>query len=196
MALLRSIGKPEGEPLVEGPGVYLRYPTMSDYEEWAELREQSRHFLTPWEPTWPLDDLTRSGFRRRLRRYAKEIREDSAYPFFVFRGLDDGLVGGCTLSNVRRGVTQSCSLGYWIGENFKRQGLMTEAVRALILHVFYDLRLHRLEAACLPGNEASKHLLRNLGFIEEGYARNFLRINGTWQDHLLFAIVKGDPIPD
>jgi len=73
---------------------------------------------------------------------------------------------------------------------------MTEAVRALILHVFYDLRLHRLEAACLPGNEASKHLLRNLGFIEEGYARNFLRINGTWQDHLLFAIVKGDPIPD
>ena len=196
MALLRSIGSLDGEPLVEGARVYLRYPTMSDYQEWAELRERSRHFLTPWEPTWPLDDLTRSAFRRRLRRYAKDIREDSAYPFFIFRTLDDELVGGCTLSNVRRGVTQSCSLGYWIGESFKQQGLMTDAVRALIFHVFYDLRLHRLEAACLQNNEASNRLLRNLGFVEEGYARNFLRINGTWQDHLLFAIVKGDPIPD
>ena len=69
---------------------------------------------------------------------------------------------------------------------------MTAAVRTLIPYVFNTLDLHRLEAVCLPNNEASKQLLKGVGFVEEGYARRYLKINGTWRDHLLFAIVKGD----
>ncbi len=193
MALMRTITGPEVDSMIEGDGVRLRRPTMDDYEEWAVLRESSREFLAPWEPAWPADDLARTAFRRRLRRYARDIKDDQTYPFFIFRNVDDKMVGGCTLSNIRRGVMQSCSLGYWIGRPYKRMGLMTAAVRALIPYVFGSLDLNRLEAACLPDNEASKRLLKRTGFVEEGYARRYLKINGAWRDHLLFAIVKGDP---
>ena len=103
---------------------------------WARLRGESREFLTPWEPVWADDELTRGAFRRRIKRYQKETRLDSAYVFFVLRESDDALMGGCTLSNVRRGVTQCCTLGYWIGATFARQGYMTDALKALIPFVF------------------------------------------------------------
>jgi len=196
MALLRTITRPDSEPVIEGDGVCLRHPVMADFQDWSELRECSRAFLTPWEPTWPLDDLNRASFRRRLRRYGKDVRDDKAYPFFIFRNLDNSLVGGMTLSNIRRGVTQACALGYWIGEPYQGQGLMTAAVGAICPYIFDVLRLHRIEAACLPHNEPSRRLLVTAGFNEEGYAREYLRINGAWRDHILFARVKGDPSPD
>src|SRR5918911_3520314 len=104
MAFLRSVGGFDVSLALAGEGVRLRTPQMSDYAEWAELREQSRAFLTPWEPIWPKDDLTRAAFRRRLRRYAQDQRTDQSYAFFVFRSIDQVLVGGVTLANVRRGV--------------------------------------------------------------------------------------------
>ena len=193
MAFLRSITKPDTAPLILGEGVYLRTPQPGDYSAWAELRENSRDFLTPWEPTWAQDDLTRTAFRRRLRRYMREIREDHAYPFFIFREQDEALVGGCTLSGVQRGVQQSCTLGYWAGEKYAGQGYVTAAVRALVPYVFEELKLHRLQAACLPENERSRAVLRKCGFTEEGHARGYLRINGMWRDHVVFAILRDDP---
>ena len=194
MAFLRSINPLDTGPAIYADRVYLRTPQMSDFEGWAGLREQSRAFLAPWEPTWPRDDLTRSAFRRRLRRYYRDIREDEAYPFFVFRAHDDALAGGLTLSNVRRGVTQSCSLGYWVGQPHAQQGVMSEAVRAIFPFIFETLRLHRLEAACIPTNTASVKLLERVGFRKEGLARRYLRINGVWQDHLLYALLAEDVI--
>lgn len=193
MAFLRSITKPETAPLILGQGVYLRMPQPGDYSAWAGLREDSRNFLTPWEPTWGQDDLTRPAYRRRLRRYMREIREDHAYPFFIFREQDEALVGGCTLSGVQRGVQQSCALGYWAGEKYAGRGYVTAAVRALIPYVFEELKLHRLQAACLPENERSRAVLRKCGFTEEGHARGYLRINGVWRDHIVFAILRDDP---
>src|SRR5918998_2373171 len=131
MALFRTVGIAEQVPAIEGEGVLLRTPQPGDFAEWAELREQSRDFLTPWEPIWPADDLTRAAFRRRLRRYSEDLRSDLAYAFFVYRQSDNALIGGLTLANVRRGVAQAGSLGYWMGAPFARQGYMTEAVRAL-----------------------------------------------------------------
>jgi ribosomal-protein-alanine N-acetyltransferase len=93
---------------------------------------------------------------------------------------------------VRRGVAQAGSLGYWIGEPFARQGLMTAAVNALIPFAFGTLRLHRLEAACIPNNTASVRLLEKTGFKREGFAREYLCINGVWQDHVLYALLRGD----
>jgi len=168
---------------------------MADFAEWVELRTVSRQFLTKWEPVWPRDDLTRSAFRRRLRRYQREIRDDLAYPFLVFREDDGRLVGGLTLSNLRRGVAQACTVGYWIGAPYARQGLMSAAVNAVVPFVFETLRLHRLEAACLPANISSIGLLRKCGFTEEGYARRYLQINGVWQDHILFALLADDVTP-
>ncbi|HCX66899.1 GNAT family protein [Parvibaculum sp.] len=193
MAFLRSISRPDVTPMVLGNGVYLRNPQLGDYEAWAELRERSRTFLTPWEPIWAPDDLTRTAYRRRLRRYQREIREDHAYPFFIFHEEDHVLLGGCTLSGVQRGVQQSCMLGYWAGECHAGRGYVTSAVRALIPFVFEELKLHRLQAACLPENERSRAVLRKCGFTEEGIARGYLRINGAWRDHAVFAILRDDP---
>ena len=136
MAFFRTVSFSEPLPIIEGDGVYLRAPQMSDYSEWTTLREASRAFLTPWEPTWPSDDLSRSAFRRRLRRYAEDQRADTSYAFFLFRRSDDALVGGLTLANIRRGVAQAGSLGYWIGEPFARRGLMTGALHGLVPFAF------------------------------------------------------------
>ena len=180
------------EPVLQGDGILLRYPEMSDYSQWNELRSESREFLAPWEPTWGTDELSRAAFRRRIRRYQREIRSDLAYPFLVFRKTDKVLIGGCTLTNVRRGVTQSAAIGYWVGARHARQGHMSAALTAIRPFVFEMLGLHRLEAACIPENEASRKLLLKIGFREEGLARRYLQINGQWRDHVLFALLDDD----
>ena len=193
MAFFRTVSFNEPALAIAGNGVSLRVPQSSDHTEWAALRERSRDFLTPWEPIWPSDDLTRSAFRRRLKRYSDDQRADLAYAFLIFRNDDNAIVGGLTLANIRRGVAQAGSIGYWVGAPFIRRGYMTAAVRALIPFCFKTLRLHRLEAACIPGNAASVSLLEKTGFTREGYAREYLCINGIWQDHLLYARLAGGP---
>jgi [ribosomal protein S5]-alanine N-acetyltransferase len=195
MAFFRSVGFSEQTPAIAGDAVLLRAPQMSDHAEWSALRAASRDFLTPWEPTWPADDLTRAAFRRRIRRYAEDQRSDLAYPFFIFRKTDSVLVGGLTLANIRRGCAQAASLGYWMGAVYAGQGYMTAAVATILPFAFGTLRLHRVEAACIPDNEISIRLLEKTGFQREGFARQYLCINGIWQDHLLFARLRDDPSP-
>jgi ribosomal-protein-alanine N-acetyltransferase len=175
-----------------GHGLLLRPPQMADYAQWSQLREASRAFLTPWEPIWPSDDLTRAGFRRRLRRYADDIAGDRAYPFLVFRVTDGVLVGGVTLANVRRGIVQAGTIGYWVGEAFDGRGYMTAALRVLLPFIFSELNLHRIEAACIPTNTPSVRVLEKCGFVREGLARRYLCINGVWQDHFLFGLLNED----
>ncbi|WAC27365.1 GNAT family N-acetyltransferase [Ancylobacter sp. SL191] len=194
MALFRTVSWPEPPSLIEGEGVVLRMPHMSDFAAWSSLREQSRAFLTPWEPIWPPYDLTRGSFRRRIRRYQRDVRDDSAYPFLVFRADDRVLLGGLSLSNVRRGVTQTASLGYWMGAPYAGKGHMSAAVRALLPFAHGALGLRRIEAACLPTNTPSIRLLERSGFRREGYGREYLCINGSWQDHLLYARLATDRV--
>jgi ribosomal-protein-alanine N-acetyltransferase len=175
--------------------VYLRYPIQSDWSDWSVLRAESQAFLAEWEPTWAADALSRGAFRRRLRIYKSEMRQGVTYSFLILRNADDTLLGGITLSNLRRGVAQTATLGYWIGAPHARQGYMSEALLATIEFAFRRLGLHRVEAACLPANEASRRLLLSCGFQEQGYAREYLRINGRWQDHQLFSILRGDFSP-
>src|SRR6202049_3611003 len=182
MAFFRTAAFAETIPAIEGDRGALRQPQMGDHPEWAALREKSREFLKPWEPIWPVDDLTRGAFRRRLKRYAEDQRSDQAYSFFIFRKADGLLVGGVTLANVRRGVAQAGSIGYWMGEPYAGEGLMTAALRALIPFSFVTLRLHRLEAACIPTHLASIRLLERCGFQREGYARPYLCLDGICQD--------------
>ena len=192
MAFLRSNTGIDTGPVVHGDGITLRMPVSSDYAQWARLRTASREFLTPWEPSWTGDELTRASFRRRVRFYQREYREDSGYAFFLTRQSDDAIVGGLTLSNIRRGVTQAGSVGYWIGAPYARRGYMSAGIGAALDFVFETLNLHRLEAACLLNNEASIKLLEKTGFQREGLARRYLKINGTWQDHLIYAQLDED----
>jgi ribosomal-protein-alanine N-acetyltransferase len=189
MALLDWI-TPETGLRLDGDGVTLRAPRVRDYEAWSGLRGRSHDFLQPWEPTWPEDDLERGAFRRRLATYSREIDAGSAYPFFIFRSNDDALVGAVTLSNIRRGVAQTATIGYWIGQPYTGQGRMTAALRCVADFAFRALGLHRLEAACVPNNEPSRRVLLKTGFVLEGTARAYLKINGVWRDHLLFGMIS------
>jgi len=192
MAFLRSTSGIDAEAEIHGQAVFLRHPAMGDYSAWAELRAMSRQHLTVWEPQWARDELTRSAFRRRLRQYQRELREDQGYAFLIFRHAGAALVGGLSISNVRRGVAQAASIGYWIGAPYVRRGHMTDAVKAVLPFAFATLGLHRLEAACLPHNHPSTRVLEKVGFKREGMARRYLKINGVWQDHDLFALLQDD----
>jgi ribosomal-protein-alanine N-acetyltransferase len=182
------------EQVLWGDGIRLRHPTSDDYDNWAKLRYASRAHTEPWEPSWSDDELTRSAFKRRLRRYQSDIETGTGYPFFVFRGNDDVLIGACNLNNVRRGVLHAADIGYWIGTPYLRRGHCRAAVRRVLVFAFGPLRLHRVEAATRLENEASRHLLLSIGFTPEGLARDYLKINGEWRDHLKFAILNQDPI--
>lgn len=177
---------------IAGDRVFLRQPRRGDWLAWAELRAASRDFLEPWEPTWRDDHLTRRNYLLRLRL---QRRDPAMLPLFIFSKPDGALVGGLTVTNIRRGCAQTGTLGYWIGAAHAGQGLMTDAVRALVPHAFDVLELHRLEAACLPENQASRRLLERCRFRREGEAKSYLKIAGQWRDHLLFALTDTDPRP-
>jgi ribosomal-protein-alanine N-acetyltransferase len=182
-------------PVLVGERVTLRAPMTGDYRQWAALRGQSRPFLEPWEPSWAPDELDYSSWRLRLGRYREDIAQGTGMPFFIFDAPGRRLYGGITLSNIRRGVAQTGNLGYWIGAQFAGNGFMQEAVRMVVNHAFDTLRLHRVEAACIPTNMRSVRVLEKAGFEREGMARSYLKINGAWQDHCLYAIVASDLTP-
>jgi len=196
VAFLRtSIGQ-DSAVVLRGRGIWLRAPLIADYVQWAELRALSRDHLTPWEPMWQRDELSRMSFRRRVRHYQREAREDLGYAFLIFAEDEETLVGGLTMSNVRRGVTQAAVLGYWLGKPYVRRGYMSEAVRSAVRFAFDNLHLHRLEAATMPTNVGSCRVLERNGFRQEGYARRLLKINGTWEDHVLHALLCDEPRTD
>lgn len=204
MVFLRTSLAHEDHQVVRGRGLILRPPTSSDYSAWSDLRAKSREHLVPWEPQWERDELDRGTYRRRLKLYAQEARDDLGYAFFIIatpgstvpaaadRGAEHAaelLVGGLRLSNVRRGVSQAATLGYWLGVPYVDRGLMTAAVAAVIPFCFGRLMLHRLEAACLPDNIRSRRVLERNGFEVEGVARDYIKINGVWRDHILYGAV-------
>lgn len=192
MALFRFATDPPARPLIRTQNLILRAPLAGDYSAWASLRMESRDFLTPWEPVWTEDDLTRASFRLRVKRASREIATDEAYSLFIIDSRSEALLGGLTLGLVRRGVAQACTLGYWMGQRHAGKGHMTEAVRGALEFAFSELALHRVEAACLPHNEPSRRLLERVGFKHEGEARGYLRINGVWADHLLYGMLASE----
>lgn len=170
----------------------LRPPHSRDFVPWSQLRRESRDFLVPWEPSWSRDHLTARSFRTRVAWAARVIRQDEALPLFLIRHEDDKLIGGITLSNIRRQPAEAATLGYWIGERFARNGYMTEALLALCHHAFEAMDLSRIEAACLPENTASRRLLERCHFHHEGRAEAYLQINGRWRNHVLYAALRDD----
>lgn len=174
-------------PELQGRRVRLRLPMRSDYAEWATLRRESRTFLEPWEPRWAPDELEPSAWRDRVRRARLDHANGTGLTFLILDGPT--LVGGIAIGNVRHGVSQSAQIGYWMGERHAGKGYMSEAIGLVADHAFGPMRLHRLEAACIPDNQRSIRALENAGFRREGELREYLKINGVWRDHLLYAVL-------
>lgn len=170
----------------------LRLPAHSDYVQWSSLRVNSREFLTPWEPTWADDHLTRKAFSNRVHWAQRSANAGTGMSLFMFRRDDQALLGAITLDNVIRGPSQSGTLGYWVGEAHARQGFMKEAIVSVVHYAFNHLDLSRVQAACLPENQASRGALEKTGFKYEGVAQSYLQINGRWRNHVIYSSLRHD----
>ena len=170
----------------------LRPPVHGDYRNWSWQRESSAEFLTPWEPAWAADHLTRKSFTNRVYWAQRSITNGSAVPLFLIDRQSEGLVGAITLDNIRRGPAQSATLGYWVGQSHARQGFMREAIEAVVHYAFAQMDLSHIEAACLPENTPSRGVLEKSGFKYEGVAQSYLQINGRWRTHVLYACLRSD----
>lgn len=184
--------RPRRKVRLETERLTLRPPQHSDFRAWIALRQDSRAFLTPWEPTWAPDHLTRKSFTNRVYWAQRSINNGTAVPLFLVRRSDDVLVGAITLDHIRRGPAQAGTTGYWTGESFARQGYMREAIGAVVHYAFTTLDLSRIEAGCLPENAASRALLETCGYKYEGVAQSYLQINGRWRNHVLYANLRHD----
>ena len=175
-----------------GGGITLRHPGWSEFDAWVELRRANAKYLQPWEPEWSKDHLARSTYRARMGRFKKMVAQDETYPFHVFRNSDNRLIGACNLIDVRRKVAQRAALGYWIGEDYVRQGFARAAVRTVCQFAFEQLGLHRIEAAIQSDNLPSVKVVEAAGFTREGTSRDYLKINGQWRDHDIYARLNSD----
>lgn len=186
----KSASRPTSEIVCDA--LTLRPAEPRDADAWLRLRATSRAHLVRWEPAWKPSDATPEAFRARVRAHERERRAGVALPLLMFRRDDDRLVGGVTLANIRYQAACSGQIGYWVGAPFVRRGYALAAVRAVMRHAFERLGLNRIEAASQPDNVASCRLLERAGFVAEGYARDYLYINGAWRDHRLFAAIAAD----
>ncbi len=177
---------------IETARLTLRPPAHADFRPWTALRRESADFLTPWEPAWARDHLTRKAFSNRVYWAQRTINGGTALPLFLERRSDGALLGAITLDNIRRGPSQAGTLGYWIGQRHIRQGYMREAIMAIVHHAFTNLDLSRIEAACLKENTASRGVLEATGFKYEGVAQSYLQIDGRWRNHVLYANLRSD----
>lgn len=178
---------------VEGTDLILRPPSISDFEQWLELRTKSKDFLRQWEPKWPDDDLSEIGYKRRMKNYATGFRTGKARSYFLHETSSEKLLGGLSLTRIKTDRENSSALlGYWMGKPHANKGYMQKAVPAIVGYAFNRLGLKVVEAAVIPRNERSVHLLEKCGFQKSGFCEKYLEINGYKEDHILFTITQSD----
>ena len=177
---------------ITGQKVILRPPQYSDWKAWADERKKNKLYLQPWEPLWSINELERSSFVKRVRMFERLSHNDQAYSFLIFTSDNEDFIGEVNISNVQRGIIQSCTIGYWIAKDCEGKGMMSESLELVKEFIFNELKLHRIEAACLPHNIPSLKLLLKNGFIKEGTARKLLKINDKWQDHTVLSFILDD----
>jgi [ribosomal protein S5]-alanine N-acetyltransferase len=166
-----------------------RLLALADAPVLLDIAREDREFLAPWEPQRDERWLTDAGQLDEVRAKLEQHRLGLALPHVVLD--DDGrVVGRITLNNVVRGAFQSCSVGYWTRSAANGRGHATAAVRAMLRIAFGDLGLHRVEAGTLVHNVGSQRVLERNGFVRFGLAPQYLRIAGSWQDHVLFQVLN------
>jgi ribosomal-protein-alanine N-acetyltransferase len=180
----------ESNTRLYGKRVMLRPLTVSDFPQWSEVRMRNEQWLTPWEPLRiaNLADPTRNrdAFSSRCATRDRERQVGTAYGFGVF--IDNAFAGEININNVVRGAFQCGVIGYWIDQRHAGHRYIAEGVVAIFRFAFDDLHLHRLEICIVPRNHNSRRVMEVLDIREEGVALRYLEINGTWEDHVRYAI--------
>ena len=185
------------EPALAGDRVFVRLARPGDAADLLDFHTRNADYLKPWSPPAPSDFLTLGYWQRWTSQALPLFDQDRSVRMVILPRQDSpiGVGGQINFSNIVRGAFQAATVGYHIDRQLQGQGLMTEALRLAVRYGLSDLGLHRLMASHLPENHRSAKLLARLGFDEEGYARDYLFIDGAWRDHVLTAIVNRDAPP-
>ncbi|WP_029685993.1 ribosomal protein S5-alanine N-acetyltransferase [Tatumella saanichensis] len=186
-----------------GPRVSLTTDRMvvrlvNERDGWrmADYYDANRDYLTPWEPIRDHSYFRASGWQTRLTVMTEQQRQGAAYYFILTDPKDEEVLGVANFSNVVRGCFYACYLGYSLGEKWQGQGLMQEGLTTAIRYMQRQQKIHRIMANYMPRNQRSGNLLSRLGFEKEGYARDYLLINGVWEDHVLTALTWNEGSAD
>ena len=177
----------KSKPLILSERLILRLPLLTDYKSWVILRRKSEDFLNKWEPEKDSNYYSKTNFNQRVKWAKKNFNSKKVIHLFIFLRSNNHLVGGITLDNIRYGPFQSATLGYWLGEEFSKKGIMTEGLNSMMIYASKNVGISRIEAATLPNNIASRRLLEKCNFKYEGVGQYFLQIKGKWQHHILYA---------
>ncbi len=172
------------------PPIELRETSEQDAPAFLDLVLRNREFLAPFEPRRPDEWFTPEAIRAELERSVRDRRSDWGFAFGIWERESGALVGRVVLSNVVRGAWQSATLGYFVGQRFNGRGYATWAVREALAFAFGQADLHRVQAAVLPRNAPSTRVLEKNGFRYEGLARRYLKIDGRWEDHHVYAMTR------
>lgn len=165
-----------------------------DRDSWrlADYYAENRQFLKPWEPYRDESYYSQSGWQARLAMIEAMHQQQSAFYFALMDKDEQAILGVINYSNVLRGAFNACYLGYSLGEKHQGQGLMHEALTVTNRYMLRAQLLHRIMASYMPHNQRSGNLLASLGFEKEGYAKDYLLIDGQWQDHVLTALTNNE----
>lgn len=188
-----SAPEPGSIPLV-GRRLVMRPLVADDFAQWREVRTVNEDWLTKWEPArisgQPDVVKNRQAFASRCAARQRERQLGTGYGFGVF--VNNQLAGEMNVSAIQRGPFQNAYVGYWIDQRFAGQEYTPEALVVAMRFAFEELRLHRLQIAIIPRNRPSRRVVEKLGIRLEGMAERYLEINGTWEDHLRYAITSED----
>jgi len=195
MDTVQSISRPSAPVRIETARLTLTLPTVDFAPRFLRYFEENDEHLGPWEPTREAGFFTEDYWRARLERTRQEFAADSSMRLVLLsKEQPKGpILGHCNFNNFIRGAFQACTLGYSLDHRHVGRGLMHEALTAGIAYAFAELRFHRVMANYMPTNERSGRLLRRLGFVVEGYARDYLYIDGQWRDHVLTSLTAPSP---
>ncbi len=178
-------------PLISSKRLFLRMATQEDIPEVVRFYTENRVYLTPFYPLWYEEFFTQEYWQNQIQIDVYEFFNDKSLKLFLFpQSNSRRIIGTINFRNFLRGAAQYCTVGYCLAEEEQGKGYMTEALKAATDYVFQELNMHRVMANYMPHNQRSGNLLKKLGFVVEGYARDYLMINGKWEDHILTSLIR------
>lgn len=178
-------------PLITCTRIIIRMATNEDIPKILNYFSENKTHLTPYYPSWQGGFFTREYWELQIQVNYQEFANDRSLRLFIFpKANPNKIIGTLNFSNIVRGAAHYCNVGYSLAESEQGKGYMTEAMQSSIEYMFQEFNMHRIMANYIPHNQRSGNLLRRLGFVVEGYARDYLMINGKWEDHILTSLIN------
>ncbi|MDD1781788.1 ribosomal protein S5-alanine N-acetyltransferase [Enterovibrio sp. ZSDZ35] len=177
-------------PSLSVDNLVIRAIQKGDVAKVVHYFQSNRSYLTPWEPLRPEGFFTFEGWERRVIQLTELQRHGLSYYFLIFESGSEEVQGVITYSNVMQYPFHACTVGYSLDKNAQSKGIMRRALKMTNQWLFDNLNMHRIVASYMPRNKRSEAVLQSVGFLKEGEAKDYLLINGKWEDHILTSLIN------